>query len=129
MLRGPHLSDRLAGLDRGATRHRHLADLNNIGQRNNVSGRGDGSRTAKIDQRPAKIDNEETEDAEYDGRIDDAHGSSRCTPAALHRIRDIGIEAMKNDVHQVAPSPNSARRTRGGTKSSRIDAAKRISDE
>src|SRR5262249_29453306 len=64
--------------------------------------------------------------------VGDAHESSGCAPAAFNGIRNVRIEAVDCHVHGPAPqilSANKARRTRGGTKSSRRDEAKMISEE
>src|SRR5262245_66521131 len=84
------------------------------------------------DERGAKIDDEETKHTEHDRCIRDAHEASGRTPAAFDRIGNVWIEAVDRDVHWAAPrirSPRSARRTRGGTKSSCRDAARMSSED
>ena len=58
-LRRPDLSDLLAGLDDGAARHVHLADLHDVGKRNHISRGRDDSRSAKKHKWRAEIDDQD----------------------------------------------------------------------
>ena len=68
----------------------------------------DGSGTAEKNERRAEIDDEETQNAEHDRRIGDAHEPSGRAPATFNRIGNVGIEAADLDVHRAGssnPSP------------------------
>jgi hypothetical protein len=127
-----HPPDLVAGRDRGPRRHIDAADLHDIGKGYQVPRRGDNARAAEEDQGRAKVDDKESEHAEDAGRVNGAYKPSGSAPAAFDGIRDIGIEPVDHDIHETGSrtvAANSARRTRGGTKSSWRDVAKRISDE
>src|SRR5690242_16217921 len=126
------LSDLVARLHGSARRYVHAADLDGIGKRNDVPRRRDSAGAAEEDEGRAEINDEEAKYAEHARCISHAHESAGGAAAALDRVGNVRVEAIDDDVHETgAPisSSKSARRTRGGTKSSRSDAAKRISAE
>src|SRR5262245_18005905 len=103
--------------------------MHGIGKRNDDARGRHHARPAQVEQGPAEIDDKEGEHAEHDRCVGQAHKPSGRATAAFDRIGHIWIETVDSQIHRAGSSRKSARRMRGGTKSSYRDDAKMISAE